>query len=31
MMEVKEMLSKEGIQLQTRILNPYDLQGKLAR
>lgn len=31
MMEVKEMLSREGIQLQARILNPYDLQEKLTK
>lgn len=31
MMDVKDLLSKEGIQLQARLINPYDLQDKMAK
>ncbi len=31
MIEVKDILSKEGIQLQTRLVNPYDLKEKTTK
>lgn len=31
MIEVKDILSKEGIQLQTRLVNPYDLNEKITK